>query len=122
VVAQATSLESATQGHVTHPSRGPQKVAIAKTGRVNYTTMEDIPVVILFDSGASHDFISKAYAQKHQLVIEYMLAPYMISTPGGRIITRQVVLNPSLNLGDRVYQTCLIVLEGQGIDVILGMN
>jgi hypothetical protein len=51
-----------------------------------------------------------------------MLAPYMISTPGGRIITRQVVVNPSLNLGGRVYQTCLIVLEGQGIDVILGMN
>jgi predicted aspartyl protease len=113
-------------------------VAIAKTGRVNYTIVEDIPegeqvlvgmfslnrcpVVILFDSGASHDFISKAYAQKHQLAIEYMLAPYMISTPGGRIITRQVVVNPSLNLGGRVCQTCLIVLEGQGIDVILGMN
>jgi hypothetical protein len=30
------------QGHVTHPPRGPQKVAVAKTGRVNYTTMEDI--------------------------------------------------------------------------------
>jgi predicted aspartyl protease len=90
-------------------------VAIAKTGRVNYTTMKDIPedeqvlagvfslngrpIIILFDLGASHDFISKAYAQKHQLTIEYMLAPYMISTPGGRIITRQVVVNPSLNLG-----------------------
>jgi hypothetical protein len=113
-------------------------VAVAKTGRVNYTTMEDIPegeqvlmdmfslnrrlIVILFDSGASHDFISKAYAQKHQLAIEYMLAPSMISTPGGRIITRQVVMNPSLSLRGRVYQTCLIVLEGQGIDVILGMN
>jgi hypothetical protein len=113
-------------------------VAIAKTDRVNYTTMEDIPegeqvlagmfslngcpVIILFDSGASHDFISKTYAQKYLLAIEYMLAPYMISTPGGRIITRQVVVNPSLNLGGRVYQTCLVVLEGQGIDAILGMN
>jgi hypothetical protein len=35
--------KNATQGHVTHPPHGPQKVAIAKTGRVNYTTMEDIP-------------------------------------------------------------------------------
>jgi hypothetical protein len=35
---------------------------------------------------------------------------------------RQVVVNPPLNLGDRVYKTSLIVLEGQGIDVILGMN
>jgi hypothetical protein len=107
--------KTAMQGHITHPSRGPQKVAIAKTGRVNYTIMKDIPedeqvlagvfslngrpVIILFDLGASHDFISKAYAEKHQLTIEYMLAPYMISTPGGRIITRQVVVNPSLNLG-----------------------
>jgi hypothetical protein len=51
-----------------------------------------------------------------------MLAPYMISTPGERIITRQVVVIPSLNLGGRVYQTCLIVLEGQEIDEILGIN
>jgi hypothetical protein len=66
-------------------------VAVAKTGRVNYTTMEDIlggeqvlvgtfslngqPVVILFDSGSTHDFISKAYTQKHQLVIEHIITP-----------------------------------------------
>jgi hypothetical protein len=64
--------KNATQGHITHP-RGPSKVAIAKTGCVNYITMEDIlegeqvltgtfslnryPAVILFDSGATHDFI-----------------------------------------------------------------
>jgi hypothetical protein len=60
-------------------------------------------VIILFDSGASHDFINKVCTQKHQLVIEYMLTPYMISTPGGKIISRQVVVNPSLDLGGRVY-------------------
>jgi hypothetical protein len=57
------------------------------------------PAIILFDSRASHDFISKAYTQKHQLAIEYMHTPYMISTLGGKIFTRQVVVNPSLNLG-----------------------
>jgi hypothetical protein len=57
------------------------------------------PIVILFNSGASHDFIRIACTQKHQLAIEYMHTPYMISTPGGRIFTRQVVVNPSLNLG-----------------------
>jgi hypothetical protein len=38
-----TPKKTVTQGHVTPPSRGLQKVAIVKTGRVNYTTMEDIP-------------------------------------------------------------------------------
>jgi hypothetical protein len=31
-------------------------------------------------------------------------------------------VNPSLNLGGKVYKPYLIVLEGQGIDMILGMN
>jgi hypothetical protein len=56
-----------------------------RASHVNYTTMEDIPeseqviigmfslnghsVVILFDSGASHDFISKACTQK--ILVDY---------------------------------------------------
>jgi hypothetical protein len=83
---------------------GRQKDAITKTGRVNYTIMEDIPegeqvlagtfslnghpIIMLFDSRASHDFISNACTQKHQLTIEYMKTPYLISTPGGKIFTR----------------------------------
>jgi hypothetical protein len=130
--------KTVTQGHITPPSRGPQKVAVGKTDRVNYTTVEDIPegeqvltgtfslnehpAIVLFDSGASHDFISRACTQKSQMATEYLPTPYMISTPGGKIFTRQVVVNPPLNLGGRVYKTSLIVLEGQGIDVILGMN
>jgi hypothetical protein len=31
-------------------------------------------------------------------------------------------MNPSLNLKGRIYKTCLIILDGQGIDVILGMS
>jgi hypothetical protein len=34
---------NAAQGYVTHSPRGLHKVAVAKTGRVNYTTMEDVP-------------------------------------------------------------------------------
>jgi hypothetical protein len=34
--------KNAAQGHVTHTPHGPQKVEVAKTGHVNYTTMEDI--------------------------------------------------------------------------------
>jgi hypothetical protein len=130
--------KTTTSGHITPPPRGPQKVVVAKTGRVNYTTVEDIPeseqvltctfslnghpAIILFDSGASYDFISRACTQKSQMAIEYLPTPYMISTPGGKIFMKQVYVNPPLNLWGRVYKTSLIVLEGKGIDVILGMN
>jgi hypothetical protein len=96
--------KKAAQGHVTHPPHGPQKGAIVKTGRVNYITMEDIPdgkpvltstfflndnyAVILFKSGVTHDFVSKACTRKCKLVIEPISAPYMISTPGGQIVTK----------------------------------
>jgi hypothetical protein len=130
--------KNATQGHITHPPCGPQKVAIVKTGHDNYTTMEDISegeqvltgtfslngyhVVTLFDSGATHDFISKACIQKSQLAIQHISTPYLIKTPCGMISTNQLVKNAPLNLGGKEYETYLIVLEGQGIDAILGMG
>jgi hypothetical protein len=120
--------KNAAQSHVTHPPRGPQKVAVAKTGCVNYTTMEDIPegeqvlsgifslnghpTIILFDSGTSHDFISKAYTRKHQLMIEHTLTPYLIRMPGGNIATKLLVMATSLSLVGRLFKTNLIVLEG----------
>jgi hypothetical protein len=113
-------------------------VAIAKTGRINYTTMEDIPegeqviagtfslngqpMVILFDSGATHDFISKAYTQRHQLVTEHIITPYLIRTPGGNISTKQLVMATPIHLAGRLLKTNQIVLEDQGIDVILEMG
>jgi hypothetical protein len=122
-----------------HPSATwSAKVAIVKTGRVNYTAMEDIPkgeqvltgifslnghpAVIVFDSGATHDFISKACIQKSQLAIQHMSTLYLIKTSGDKICTNQLVKNAPLNLGGKEYKTCLIVLEGQGIDIILGMG
>jgi hypothetical protein len=41
-----TPKKNATQGHITHPPRGPQKVVVAKTSHINYTAMEDIPEVV----------------------------------------------------------------------------
>jgi hypothetical protein len=83
-------------------------------------SLNEHPTIVLFDSGASHDFISKAYTQKHQLVIEHIITPYLIRTPRGHIATKQLVMATPLSLVGRLFKTKLIVLEGQRIDVILG--
>jgi hypothetical protein len=70
------------------------------------------PTIILFDSGASHDFISKAYTRKHQLMIEHTLTPYLIRMPGGNIATKLLVMATPLSLAGRLFKTNLIVLEG----------
>jgi hypothetical protein len=55
-------------------------------------------------------------------VIEHIITPYLIRTPGGNITTKQLVMATPLSLAGRLFRTNLIVLEGQGIDVILGMG
>jgi hypothetical protein len=120
--------------HSNHPSR----VITAKTGRVNYISMADIPegesvlmgtfslkghpIVVLFDIGVIHDFISKLCTQRHHLAIEPTNTPYVISTLGGKVITKQLVMYIPLNLTQKLFRTSLIVLDGQDIDVILGMS
>jgi hypothetical protein len=74
-------------------------------------------VVILFDSSATHDFISKASTQKCRLMIKHISIPYLIRTLGGNIATKQLVMATPLILADRLFKTNLIVLKGQGIHV-----
>jgi hypothetical protein len=118
--------------------RGHQKGPTPQTGRANYTTMEEIPtgkevlagmfslneypVIILFDSGASHDFISFICAKKTMLSMVATEAPYVISTPRGRVDADRIVYKAPLELVGRVFGTDLIILKGQGLDVILGMS
>jgi hypothetical protein len=80
------------------------------------------PIVILFDFGASHDFVSSACVERTKLTLVASGAPYVISTPGGQVDADRIAHKVSFELSERVFSTHLIVLSGQGIDVILGMN
>jgi hypothetical protein len=80
------------------------------------------PIIILFDLGTSHDFMSFTCAEKVKLSLVASGAPYMISTPGCRVDADQVVQKVLLELSGRTFSTNLIILSGQGIDVILGMS
>jgi predicted aspartyl protease len=78
--------------------------------------------VVLFDSGASHSFISAAYVGKHNLPLALLRCQMIVSSLGGDMPARQ--LCPKVNLKIRGVDIIanLIVLESKGIDVILGMD
>ena len=48
-------------------------------------SVNEYPITVLFDSGASHTFISKECAIRLGLKIESMPNPYHIHSPGGKV-------------------------------------
>jgi predicted aspartyl protease len=84
--------------------------------------LDERHIIILFDSGASNDFMSSTCAKKARLTLMASRAPYVISTLGGRVDADRIVQKVPLDLSGWVFETDLIVLSGQGIDVILGMS
>jgi hypothetical protein len=58
--------------------------------------INDTSVVVLFDLGASHSFISTAYVEKHNLPITLLKCQMIVSSPGGDMPARQ--LYPKVNL------------------------
>jgi hypothetical protein len=49
------------------------------------------PDLIMFDSGASHSFISQKFSAKCQLPFYHTKGSFMIVTPGGKIATNQLI-------------------------------
>ena len=73
------------------------------------------PAVILFDSGASHSFISAKFGEKARLGFCHTKGSYMISTPGGKIASNQIIRNVPLKLGSKIFPTNLILLALEGM-------
>jgi predicted aspartyl protease len=110
-----------------------------RRGHAHFTTIEEIPAgevvtagkflvnnhpaVVLFDSGASHSFISPSFASKFgQRIATIDKGGYCISAARNNIATNQLVRDACIDIEGREYTSHLVVLPCLGIDVILGMN
>ena len=82
----------------------------------------DHPVVMLFDSGASHTFINRTFVIKHEIPIGATKENFYIQSPEGCLYTKEMVYQVPINLGGHIFPTTMIILKDQDIDVILGMN
>jgi hypothetical protein len=105
-----------------------------RQGKLNFTTMADIPegapvmtgifsvlnypAIILFDSGASHSFISAKFSAKCQLPFHHTNGGITISTPGGRVATYQINRQVPIKFGSLVIRTTLLILGLDSMDII----
>jgi hypothetical protein len=84
--------------------------------------MANHPAVILFNSGASHTFISNKFVEQHCIPYNESREGFIIHSPGGQIFNKEVAFHVPVTLAERDFPTNMNVLKGQDIDVILGMN
>jgi hypothetical protein len=125
------------------PTRGANSVPVAARqnyvhGKVKHVAVEEaqkapdvgigmfsvnnIFAVVLFDSGASHSFISVAYVEKHNLPIALLRCQMIVSSLGGDMPARQLCPKVNHKIRGEDFIANLIVLESEGIDVILGID
>ncbi|MBS2634218.1 retroviral-like aspartic protease family protein, partial [Salmonella enterica subsp. enterica serovar 1,4,[5],12:i:-] len=112
------------QNNGNQPNKGKLQKIHVKQGRVNFTTLTDLPegapvmtgkflihnqpAVILFDSGATHSFISPRCAKKCGLKCLSTYAAYRIITAGGNLNSNHMARKVPIKLGSRVILTDLI--------------
>jgi hypothetical protein len=80
------------------------------------------PATILFDSRASHSFISSSFVAKHSMSIATMKHTMLVSSPGGEMRTKHICPAVSISIRRVDFSSNLILLDSKGIDIILGMD
>jgi hypothetical protein len=87
-------------------------------GRVNHMTSDEAqqapdivlgmfltsphPATILFDSGASHSFVSSSFVAKHSLPIATMKHTMLVSSPRGEMRTKHICPVVSITIRGRL--------------------
>ncbi|WVZ87725.1 hypothetical protein U9M48_034320 [Paspalum notatum var. saurae] len=84
--------------------------------------VNSVKATVLFDSGASHSFISSSFVEKHNIPTIPLKKPLLTRTPGADIPCQLGCVGVQILLRGVVFTANLIVIKSKDIDVILGMN
>ena len=80
------------------------------------------PASVLFDTGASHSFISESYANLHNMSFCDMPSPLVSQTPGSKWQTSSISHGNEILVDRLVFLASLIALKSTDINIILGMD
>jgi hypothetical protein len=81
-----------------------------------------IPAALLFDSGATHSFMSARFATTNELPLQNMKTPMVVITPKGPVEANYMTQRLTLIIMGREFWSTPIVLEESSIDLILRMS
>jgi len=80
-------------------------------------------VLVLFDSGATHSFISQECVSRLRLVARDLGCELAVSTPAsGQVSTNLTCSGCVIEVAGHKFKVNLICLPLEGLDVILGMD
>src|SRR3954470_19042458 len=84
--------------------------------------VNSIPATVLFYSGASHSFMSGAFAYKHGIYHEKMRTPLAVKTPGDMCHVDMLAPNITVEIKRIDFLVSPHILKISTIDLILGMD
>ena len=84
--------------------------------------VKSFTTIVLFDTGASHSYISRGFVDKYKLPTKVLRTPMLVTSPGAEYMASSGCFQMPLTIGSHVFPSNLVILESQGLDVILGMD
>jgi hypothetical protein len=120
------------------PGRNPKTQDNVARGRLNYVNaaeaeeapdvvlgtflVNSVPAKFLFDSGASHSFVTESFVEKGNLKPSRLDRLMIVQIPGLVARTKLSCRNVPVELHGVQFQADLIILGTKGLDVVLGMD
>jgi hypothetical protein len=84
--------------------------------------VNSIRAKVLFDSGASHSFITKHFVKKGKLEPIMMTRAMLVQIPGSVMKIKDNCVYVPIDIQGVPFQANLIILGTKGLDVVLGMD
>ena len=84
--------------------------------------VNDIPAKVLFDSDASHSFMSFPFASENNFGSKALPRALQVVSPVKRLSSSMMVPDISIMMGDFKFLASPMVLGNSNIDLILGMD
>jgi hypothetical protein len=116
-VAQKPFVPSRVYALVPGESEGGSEVVIGTVPILRFEAL------VLFDSGATHFFVSIVFIRLSRLVMRTLKPGLAVTTPVGKtVVCKRVVCECPVSICGRVLPTNLVVLPIFNYDIILGID